>query len=185
MTQVPTPIRKAVIVHHLAHIMAAAEAAASLGVPVTVRSVPGAARVLGPGVFKAMVEAARTSVPAADMVAVLDCEAEPGDALSALRHGIDRVRLDPAVAAYPRVAAIAESQGRSMDEDPSPALDLAAVPKGTDPSELAVACRNWLADGVKSCVEAAHPSCQRGVPRVSESHGTVFHGFSTTGEIRL
>ncbi|TVR96721.1 MAG: hypothetical protein EA406_11635 [Rhodospirillales bacterium] len=157
-------------------------AGASLGVPVTVRSSPHAARSVGPRVFRTMTDRARRAAPTADAHAVFDCGADPGYALSAIRHGNRGIRLDPAVAAYPRVAAIARSRGIALDDDPSPALDLAGMVGPANHADLVAMCRNWLADGGKSCPEAPDPSCQGGGARVSESHGTVFHGFSTTGE---
>jgi len=54
---------------------------------VTLVSAPAAAASGGPEWFKALVDAAKASQPQADVDAVLDCGARPGDAMAALRSG--------------------------------------------------------------------------------------------------
>jgi hypothetical protein len=136
-------VRAAVIVHDLEHARAAAAAAAALGVTVTLRSAPGAASYLGPSVFRAMIDAARESVPGADVVAVMDCGRDAGWALAALRHGIERVRVDLPPTTMRRLADIAGCYGAAIDDDDSAALDLLNCP---DP---AAACQKWLASAIK------------------------------------
>jgi hypothetical protein len=135
--------RPAVIIHDVAHARAALAAAAALGVAVTLRSAPGAASSLGPSVFRAMVDAARENAAAADVEAVMDCGRDAGRALSALRHGIERVRVDLPPATVKRLADIAGCYGAAIDHDDGVAFDLLNC---DDP---AAACRKWLANGGK------------------------------------
>jgi hypothetical protein len=136
-------VRAAVIIHDLEHARAAAAAAAALRVGVTLRSPPGAVSYLGPSVFRAMIDAARESAPGADVVAVMDCGRDAGWALAALRHGIERVRVDLPPTTMRRLADIAGCYGAAIDDDDGAALDLLDCP---DP---AAACQKWLAGAAK------------------------------------
>ena len=136
-------MRPAIIVHDIAQARAALVTAAMLGVAIRVRSAPGAASYLGPAIFRAMIDAARESAAEADAVAVMDCGADVGRALSALRHGIERVRVDLPPAAMMRLADIAESYGAAIDAEDGDVLDLLNCP---DP---AATCRKWLANAAK------------------------------------
>jgi fructose/tagatose bisphosphate aldolase len=135
--------RAVVIVYDVEQAKAALAAAAALGVPVTLRSAPGAASYLGPSVFRAVVDTARRCVAHADVVAVMDCGGDAGRALSALRHGIERVRVDLPPATVTRLAEIAASYGAAIDDDVHAALDLLNC---DDP---AATCQKWLADAQK------------------------------------
>jgi fructose/tagatose bisphosphate aldolase len=135
--------RAAVIIHDLEHARAAVAAAAALGVAVTLRSAPGAASYLGPPVFRAMIDAARESATGANVLAVMDCGCDAGRALAALRHGIERVRVDLPLATKMRLADIAGCYNAALDDDESVALDLLNC---DDP---AAACQKWLADAKK------------------------------------
>ena len=136
-------VRPAVIVHDIGHVRAVVAAAAALGIAVTVRSAPGASSFLGPSVFRAMVDLARQSAGPADVVAVMDCGRDAGRALSALRHGIERVRVDLPAATAERIADIAGCYGAAIDDDDGVALDLLNC---DDP---AATCRKWLASARK------------------------------------
>ena len=129
---------RAIIVHDLAHALAALSAAAELGVPVTLASAPGAAAYLGVGYFEAMVEAAREEVPDAAFDAMLDCGDAPGLALAALRQGIGAVRLRGPRKTLAKVAEIAAAHGARLNPETGPALDLEGEPDGR------AACRDWL-----------------------------------------
>ncbi len=129
---------RAVIVHSLDHARAALSAAGRAGLAVTLRSAPGAAAYLGASVFAGMIaEAARVN-PGVAFTAVLDCGADPGLALNALRQGIGCIRIDVPAEVRGRIADIAAQSGATLDEADGPALDLLAV---ADPS---AACRDWL-----------------------------------------
>ena len=131
-----------VIVHHLEHARAALAAADAAGVPVVLRSAPGAAATVGAAFFRAMIDAARGEVPDADVRAVLDCGRDVGLALGALRHGIRAVRVETAAETRARLVDVAAQSG-AVVEDPgddagTPVLDLLDV---ADPE---AACRAWL-----------------------------------------
>lgn len=135
--------QRSIIVHDRAHAEAAAIAAARLGVPVALRSPPGGSPYLGPSVFRAMVEAAREAAPAAQVAAVMDCGGDAGHALAALRHGIERVRVDLPAATVARLANIARHYGAVVDTCQSSPLDL------LDCVDAAAKCKKWLASGEK------------------------------------
>jgi len=114
------------IVHNLAQAEAALRAAAECGTPVILESPPDAARYLGAPYFRAMIEAARAAVPAAEWESVLDCGDAPGLALEAIRQGVRAVRLAAEADVFARVADIAAQSGVRIEIGPPPvgALDL-------------------------------------------------------------
>ncbi len=130
---------RAIIVHSLDHAKAALSAAAELGVPVTLRSAPGAAAYLGAAVFRDMIAEAVRTCPGVALTAVLDCGDNPGLALNALRQGIIVVRLDAAADVTSRVADIAAQSGAAVDEERDSVLDL------LDTADFRGACLAWLA----------------------------------------
>ena len=132
---------RAVVVHGLDQALAAARAAAALGVPVRLRSAPGAAGYAGAAWFAELARAARRAAPDARIDAVLDCGESPGMVLAAIRRPVEAVRFAAPAAMRAKLAAIAESAGVRIDADPAPALDLAGE---DDPDS---ACRAWLAAG--------------------------------------
>jgi len=128
-----------IIVHSLEHARAAVEAAAALGVPLTLASAPGAGGYAGPLWFKALVAAAAAAHPAVRVAAVLDCGDEPGTVLAALREGLKRVRFTGDPALRQRLAAIAAAQGAVLEgDDPVTALDL------LDQRQVDRLCREFL-----------------------------------------
>ena len=130
---------RAIIVHSLDHAKAALSAAAELGVPVTLRSAPGAAAYLGAAVFRDMIAEAVRTYPGVALTAVLDCGDNPGLALNALRQGIKVVRLEAAADVRSRVADIAAQSGAAVDEERDSVLDL------LDTADFRSACLAWLA----------------------------------------
>lgn len=133
----PLPGRP-VIVHDLAHALAAMEAASMLGVAVTLRSAPGAADHLGSGAFRAIVDRACEQWPDVSVTAVLDCADAAGHALGALRIGIRVIRFHGHRSVRRKLADIAAQTGARLDRDRRRALDLLDCP---DPL---AACRAWL-----------------------------------------
>jgi hypothetical protein len=114
-----------ILVHSLADANAALAAASALKLPVTLASVPGAAGHAGPAWFKSLVEQAAARHPGVAMDAVLDCGAEAGTALAALRLGLKRVGFSGPEAARARLGEIARALGGEVDSAaPGPALDL-------------------------------------------------------------
>jgi hypothetical protein len=116
----------AIIVHSLAHAVAALAAAAEAGRPVTLASAPGAGIYGGPGWFGALVVAAREAVPAARCAALLDCGDDSGAAQAAIRAGIEGIIFTGRADVAKRLADIAARRGsRLVGDRPVPALDLA------------------------------------------------------------
>jgi hypothetical protein len=129
-----------IVIHSPAHARAAFAAAASLAVPVTLASAPGAGVYAGPGWFKKTIEIASSDYPAVEFTSVLDCGDEAGMVLAALRHGVLRVRFDGPDAVAARLADIAGQCGAVIERGAlEPALDLL----GQDDAETI--CRTFLA----------------------------------------
>lgn len=140
----------AVIVHSLGDARAALAAAKVLGVPVCLRSAPGAAGYAGPAWWREVTAAAAAAFPGVAFAASLDCADAPGDALAALRAGVSLIRLRAAPRVRAAVAAAAAAKGARLDDDRTPALDLGHV---SDPE---AACRQWLADATRSRRKTRH-----------------------------
>jgi hypothetical protein len=115
----------AIIIHSLAHAVAALSAAAELGRPITLLSAPDAGIYAGPGWFGALVAAARAAVPVAQCTALLDCGDDAGAAQAAIRTGIDGVIFTGRADVGERLANIAGQHGvRLVTVRPDVALDL-------------------------------------------------------------
>ncbi len=127
----PAPI----IVHSLDHALAAA----AIGLPLTLRSAPGAAGYAGVGWFAALAAILAEKHPTVPATLILDCADEAGTAMGALRRGIGHIRFT----GPPETAAKLAALGAILDTDTRPALDLLGL---ADPE---AACRRWLsgADG--------------------------------------
>jgi RecB family exonuclease len=114
-----------IIVHALAHAVAALSAAAEAGRPVTLASAPDAGSYTGPGWFGALIAAAREAVPTAQSQALLDCGDDAGAAQAALRGGIEGVIFTGRADVADRLADIAVRAGaRLLTARPAAALDL-------------------------------------------------------------
>jgi len=85
-----------------------------------------------------MIEQAHKDHPEAHMSVVLDCGDRAGDALAALREGIEAVRYSGRRDVAAKIAAIARRSGGRLYEERAPALDL------LDEADPAAACREWL-----------------------------------------
>jgi hypothetical protein len=108
----------AVVVHSLAE----ARAALAGGEAVTLLSPPGAALYAGCGWWRALIEAARAAFPDADCIDILDCADGTGQALAALRIGVNRLILSPDAPGRDAVVAIAEARGGCVLSE-APPLD--------------------------------------------------------------
>jgi hypothetical protein len=97
----------AVVVHSLAE----ARAALAGGEAVTLISPPGAALYAGCGWWRALTEAAGAEFPNADCIDILDCADGTGQALAALRIGVNRLVLGLDAPGRDAVVAIAEARG--------------------------------------------------------------------------
>ncbi len=129
-----------VVFHSLAHARAALAAAAEAGVVVTLQSAPGAAAYAGAGYLKAIADQAAAEHADVDVTAVIDCGADAGIAMAALRIGWRTIRFSGPAKVRAKLADIAAQTGaRLADETEAPeALDLLDV---TDPD---AACRAFL-----------------------------------------
>lgn len=114
-----------IIVHSLAHALAALKAAAQADRHVVIASAPEAGLYAGAGWFRALVEAAREAVPDARFSALLDCGDSAGAALAAIRARIESVVFTGRADVARRLADIAQQHGVRLETDrPTAALDL-------------------------------------------------------------
>jgi hypothetical protein len=122
------PIATAVIiVHSVAHAVGAIKAGARADRPVTLLSPPDAGGYVGPGWFRALVEAAHEAVPDARISAILDCGDQAGAALAAIRALIERVIFTGRADVARRLADIARQHGVRLETArPAAVLDLSA-----------------------------------------------------------
>ena len=134
----------AIIVHSLAQALVAAEAAAALGKPLTLRSAAGAGGTVGVGWFASLGAVLSERHPDLELTLVLDCADEAGTALGALRRGLKAVRIAGPPEVRAKLAALAETYGARLDDDERPCLDL--VGGLVEQADLAARCRDWLAD---------------------------------------
>jgi hypothetical protein len=113
------------VVHSLTQAVAALEAAAEGQRPIIILSAPNAGIYAGSGWFKALIDAARATVPTADAVFMLDCGDDAGAAQGALRAGIETVIFAGRADVAERLAAIAGAKGgRLLTARPDALLDL-------------------------------------------------------------
>ncbi len=104
-----------IVVHSLDQARAALAAAASLKRPVVLASAPGAGCYAGPSWFQSLTALAQASYPEAQMEAVLDCGAEAGVALAALRMGFKRVGFSGGAGARAKLEDIARALGAAVE----------------------------------------------------------------------
>jgi len=114
-----------IVVHTQAQAVAALAAAARAGRPVVLASPPGAAAAMGAGLFGAIVAAARAAHPEARSLAVLDCGDRAGDAMGALREGIEAVCFRGAADVAAKLAEMAAGSGARVVAELAVSLDLA------------------------------------------------------------
>ena len=132
----------AIIVHSLAQALVAAEAAAALGKPLTLRSAAGAGGTVGVGWFASLGMLLAERHPELALTLVLDCADEAGTALGALRRGLKAVRVAGPPEMRAKLAALASTYGARLDEDERPCLDL--IGGLVEQADLAARCRDWL-----------------------------------------
>ncbi len=130
-----------IVFHSLAHARAALAAAAEAGVAITLQSAPGAAAYAGAGYLKAIADQAAAEHPDVDMTAVIDCGADAGIAMAALRIGWQRVVFSGPAKVRAKLADIAARTGARLvadEADAREALDL------LDVADADAACREYL-----------------------------------------
>ncbi|MED5395426.1 MAG: hypothetical protein VX990_01860 [Pseudomonadota bacterium] len=129
---------RVVIVHTLDQAQAAAAVAVELGVPLTLRSAPGAGAYLGAEVFQSIVDSACARCPEATVHAVLDCGDDPGLALLALRVGVKGIALKANKKVRVKIADIAAQYNAALEDDVGAHLDL------LDCEDPKAAVRDWF-----------------------------------------
>lgn len=126
---------RAVIIHGARDVAFALEVAGAR--PIALLSAPGAAGYLGVAGFLALL-----APSGAVGLGILDAGDAPGHALAALRAGVPRVVLAPAVPAFAGLAQLAAGLGAALLPAAPPALDLARVDFGTPQGRMHLA--RWL-----------------------------------------
>jgi hypothetical protein len=135
-----------IIVHSLAHAVAALAAAEEVGRPVVLASAPGAGIYAGPGWWRELIAAACAAVPAARCTALLDCGDDAGAAQAAIRAGVEAIIFTGRADVAERLADIAGQQGASLlTARPEPALDL-GIAFFAGEAELRRRCAEFVAN---------------------------------------
>lgn len=134
----------AVVFHDLDQARAAARVARAARARLVLHSAPGAVHVLGPMMFREMLDALRREFPRLPVTGILDCGEAVGRALGAIRCGVDAVRVEAGPDVRARLEAIAEAYAVRVATEPLPDLDLAVA---ADPE---AACRDALGPGTRA-----------------------------------
>ena len=139
------------VVHSLAHAVAALTAAAEAGRPIILLSAPGAALYAGPGWWRALIEAARATVPEARCTAMLDCADDAGAAQGAIRARVEAIVFAGRPEGAARLADIADQRGiEVVAQCPTATLDLVDF-FFADAETLLRRCRDILALVTRAC----------------------------------
>ena len=125
----------AAVFHGLDQARIAAQAARQAGAHLVLHSPADGVRIFGPLMFREMVDVLRREFPGLKVSSVLDCGGASGRALTAIRAGVDGVRIDVAPDVRAKISAIAEAHAVRIAEEALPELDLGSV---ADPT---AACR--------------------------------------------
>ncbi len=131
-----------IVFHTLEHARAALAATLEADVPVTLRSAPGAAAYAGAGYLKAIADAATKGHPNARVSWVIDCGADAGVALGALRIGWKCLRFSGPDSLREKLTDIAAQQDATVTGEAAgeTVLDL------LEHHDPAAACRDVLAE---------------------------------------
>ncbi len=134
--------RPVIVFHTLEHARAALAAALEADVAVTLRSAPGAAAYAGTGYLKAIADAATKDYPDARVTWVIDCGADAGTALGALRIGWKQLRFSGAESLRKKLTDIAAQRDATVTGEAAgeTVLDL------LEHHDPAAACRDVLAE---------------------------------------
>ncbi len=106
--------RPVIVFHNLEHARAALAGAVEADVAITLCSAPGAAAYAGAGYLKAIADAATKGHPDARATWVIDCGADAGTALGALRIGWQRVRFSGPDSLREKLTDIAAQQDATV-----------------------------------------------------------------------
>lgn len=130
-----------IVVHDKEQAVAALRAAGAHQSEILLLSARHASSTIGALVFKAIVDQAADDAPGTRFRCALDCGANAGRALSALRVGFRTIVFDPASPAAPRIVDIAGQYGAKVLDSTvydEPLLDLETV------GDLASACDRFI-----------------------------------------
>lgn len=133
-----------IVVHGKDHAIAALNAAVRHEIAVLLLSQQGGVSVWGAEGFKAVMEIAADAVPDAGFRWAIDCDDDPGWALSAIRAGVSGIVFDPGSPAFERIADIAQQANVTVVSPKTydgPLLDLSLV------GDPATACDTFLLRG--------------------------------------
>lgn len=134
-----------IIVHDLKDAKIAISVASHQGCRVTLRSAPGAASYLGPQVFHEMIEQAKIGHKDTEVLAVFDCGDDAGLALSALRHGLQAIRINVPSRTLQKISDIAtQMQARLETDQPDDSGGVTTVLDLLDLEDAESAIRSWL-----------------------------------------
>jgi len=140
-----------IIIHSLAHAVAALNAAAEAGRPIILASAPDAGIYEGPGWFRELVGATRGAVPAARFSAMLDCGDDAGAAMAAVRAGIDAIVFTGRADVAARLGDTAAQAGaRLLTARPAAILGL-GVSFFADDESVRRRCADALASSAAFC----------------------------------
>lgn len=132
------PRAPAFVVHDLPQALAVFAAAQKTGRAMRIESAVGAAGFAGAGFWTALIAAAREAYPKARVTAVLDCGAEPGLALAAIRAGAEAIRCRARKPVRDKLAAIARrAKVRFID---GPRGTMCELLNEADPAAAVAAC---------------------------------------------
>lgn len=141
-----TPIMREIAVHDVSQVRAALAAAEAAGVPVQLRSAPGAAAYAGVGYLQALGEAVGHDL-------LIDCGEDAGLVMAALRTGCRKLAFSGAGELFERLKDMAEQVGAALRYEPErpPVLDLAPE------DDAHSVCLAWLSDLIAPDVTAPSP----------------------------
>jgi hypothetical protein len=140
-----------IVVHSLAHAVAALSAAAEAGRAILLLSAPDAGIYAGSGWFREVIRAAGDAVPTARFSALLDCGGDAGAVMAAIRAGLEAILFTGRDDVAARLVDIAAQAGaRLATERPTAALDLGAS-FFADDEILRRRCADALASSAAFC----------------------------------
>lgn len=129
---------RAILVHGLGHALAAAEAADAVGAPLVLLSARAAGGYAGAGWWRALADRVRRDYPDIALTAILDCGADAGWALAAIRAQVTDIALSADPPVTEKLRSIAEQSDARLWTDRPETLDL----RGR--RDVPAACREWL-----------------------------------------
>jgi fructose/tagatose bisphosphate aldolase len=112
------------IIHNLEHGLCVAQAAMKTKSSAFLFSPRGAFNSLGPDVFITMINSVSEHYPEVNIIGVLDCADDTGNALGAIRRGVSHISVQLDTPKYKKILDIANQSNVSVRVFPDNALDL-------------------------------------------------------------